>query len=641
MALAGIELTYLVREVTSATEGYYVNNIYAINRNSILFKLHHPEKPDLFLTLSTVGMWLGSIKVDQMDENRLVKRLRNDLLRMKITRIEQIGVERIAYLTFSGFDKEFILICEFFGDGNILLCDKQLKVLALLHSIEVRHRELRVGSTYAPPPQKGLNIFDINEKNFDEARTVTTPIVKWLGRTFGLPAKYAEQILNMAKVDFATPSDQITPENVGQIVDAASTLTSRIVNGQHDPVIVKTDKGPDVYPVRTDEMTDAEPVPTFMEGLDRVLSERLLEQGKDVQATEIDKKIADLQSIIDEQDKAELQVKEKAEAIAKVAKSLFELSSTGIASIVDPRAVQNLKFQNAEIIKEKGITFVKINNEKIQIKETASIPAIASVLYDESKKQAGAIQYIVNLRAKNQAAIEKLRKQSTMARESVSLTQMRRKNWFERYRWFFTTDGLLAIGGRDSSSNSAIIRKHLEKDDKVFHAEVFGSPFFILKQVPDEIPFDSLNEVAHATVCFSRAWREAMYGMSAYWINPEQVKKAAPSGQFLPRGSFVLEGQKNFVKISDLMLAVGILEKDGYHLIMCGPLEAIKKSCICYATIKPGGSQMPDVAKRLRSEFIRLEEDIAKHFTIDDYVRVLPAGESHVAEVVLTKVDQP
>ena len=67
------------------------------------------------------------------------------------------------------------------------------------------------------------------------------------------------------------------------------------------------------------------------------------------------------------------------------------------------------------------------------------------------------------------------------AKQKVSFSEVRKKNWFERYRWFYTADGILAIGGRDSSSNSAIIRKHLEKNDKVFHAEISGSPFFLLK----------------------------------------------------------------------------------------------------------------------------------------------------------------
>ncbi|MEM4391765.1 MAG: ribosome rescue protein RqcH [Candidatus Nitrosotenuis sp.] len=638
MALAGIELTFLVKEISKTVEGYYVNNIYAINRNSILFKLHHPEKSDIFLVVSTIGMWFSTIKIDQMDENRMVKRLRDDLLRMKITKIEQIGVERIAYLTFSGFDKEFILICEFFGDGNILLCDRNLKVLALLHSIEVRHRELKVGTIYTPPPQKGLNIFDINEKNFDDARSVTTPIVKWLGRTFGLPSKYAEMILKESQIGFETPSEQLAQDDIARIVRAAEDLTSRIVNGDHAPAIVATEKGHEVYPIKPTGAA-AEDVPSFMEGLDKVFSKALLEQGKAKQSTELDKKISELQSTIEEQDKAILQVQERSEAIAKVAKALFELSSTGVLAISDPRSLECLKMQNAEIVKEKGITYIKITGEKVQIKEDSSIPAIASTLFDESKKQSSAIHYIVNLREKNQIAVEKLRRQSTIAQQSISYTEVRKKNWFERYRWFYTTDGLLAIGGRDSSSNSAIIRKHLGKDDKVFHAEIFGSPFFILKDVPGNIPFDSLNEVAHATVCFSRAWREAMYGMSAYWINPEQVKKAAPSGQFLAKGSFVLEGQKNFIRAGDLKLAVGIMEKDRRHIIMCGPPGPVKKYCICYAIVQPGGSEMPDVAKKLRADFIRLQEDIAKQFTVDDYVRVLPAGTSHIVEIVQSKVE--
>jgi predicted ribosome quality control (RQC) complex YloA/Tae2 family protein len=640
MALAGIELTFLVGEISKKTIDYYVNNIYSINKDSVLFKLHHPQNADLFLVVSTIGMWFSSIKIDQIEENKLVRRLRDDLTRLKIVKIDQIGLERIAYLTFSGFDKEFVLICEFFGDGNIILCNKDLKILALLHSIEVRHRELRVGATYTPPPQNGLNILNISEKDFAELRSISIPVVKWLGRTYGLPARYAEEILRAAKVDFDTAGISLTDGNVKEIITAAKILTQRVVSGDHEPVIVKTQDDFDIYPVALNaKETEFERIPSFMEGLDRVFSKILLEKGKVAQTSSLDKKISDLQSKIEEQNKAILQVKERAEKTSSVAKALFGLSSVGVATITDPASVELLRLQNAEIVKEKGQTFIKINNEKIQIRTDAAIPAIASTLFDESKRQSSAIESIQRLLAKNQKELEKIKSQSLVAKESVSFTQIRKKNWYERYRWFYTSDGFLAIGGRDSSSNSAIIRKHLGKNDKVFHAEIFGSPFFILKDVPESIPFNSLNEVAHATVCFSRAWREAMYGMSGYWINPDQVKKAAPSGQFLAKGSFVLEGQKNFVRVPNLRLAVGILERDGYHLITCGPPEPIKNSCICYAIIEPGDSDIPEIAKRIRLEFIKLNEEIAKQFTIDDYVRVLPAGTSRIVDVGLSKVE--
>ena len=114
MALSGIELRYLKNEISNKIRDYYVSNIYGITNNSLLFKLHHPKKPDEMLMLSTSGIWISSVKIDQIEQNKILKRLRNDLLRLKLTKIEQIGVERVIYLTFSGFDKEFILVGEFF-----------------------------------------------------------------------------------------------------------------------------------------------------------------------------------------------------------------------------------------------------------------------------------------------------------------------------------------------------------------------------------------------------------------------------------------------------------------------------------------------------------------------------------------------
>ena len=152
MEIAGIELRYLVDKISKETDGYYVSNIYGIDRDSLLFKLHHPDKPDILLVLSTMGLWITSVRVQQVDENRLVRRLRSDLLRLKLSGVKQPGLERLAYLRFSGFDREFVLVGEFFGGGNIILCNDKMKVLALQHAIDVRHRGIKVGLDYVPPP---------------------------------------------------------------------------------------------------------------------------------------------------------------------------------------------------------------------------------------------------------------------------------------------------------------------------------------------------------------------------------------------------------------------------------------------------------------------------------------------------------
>ena len=635
MTLAGIELRYLVEEITKGIKDYYVSNIYGITRNSVLFKLHHPEKTDILLMFSTFGLWTTGIKIDQIEENRLIKRLRNDLLRAKITSIKQIGSERIVYVTFTGFDQEFVLVGEFFSEGNIILCNKEMKILSLLHSIDVRHRKLGVGLTYVSPPSSGLDLFDVTRDDIEQIRTVQTAVVRWVGRTLGLPTKYAEEITKIAGIDPQVIGNTLSEEQVGKIFQATRNLIDKVVGGNHEPYIVHNEKGADVIPVPLGNVSEENctKVPSFMKGLDLLFSENLLEQGKSSQSTTANEKIAELEHKLEEQNKAISLVKERANGISSVAKALQGIASSGVTSIEDPKIVSLLAQYGSALRKEAGIPLISIGDEKIKVNPQSSIQAIASVLFNESKKQLRAIDTIESERKKTEKNLETFRKQASIARESVVFTVQKKKEWFERYRWFFTSDNLLAIGGRDASSNSSVIRKHLDKNDKVFHAEIVGSPFFVLKNEAED-KVSSVTEVAQATVCFSRAWREGLYGLNAYWVRPDQIKTAAPSGQFIAKGSFVIEGTRNFVQVSSLQLSVGLYEKNDNYSLMCGPPSAVKKKCIYFVTIEPTGQEMTEIAKKIKLEFLKFEEkkEVIKSINIDDFIRALPAGDSHIIE---------
>ena len=631
MTLAGIELRYLVEQISEQAQDYYVSNIYGITKDSLLFKLHHTEKSDLFMMISTFGVWLTSVKIDQMEPNRLLKRLRSDLLRLKLKKIKQIGSERIAYFTFEGFGKEFVLVGEFFGDGNILLCNNDMKILALQHSIDVRHRKLRVGLEYAQPPKSGLDIFNMSESDFDDLKTTDLVAGKWFGRTLGLPKKYVEGIFGDANIDSKKVGNLLTHDEIKKILETTKKIVSDVTSGKHDAIIVRNEKT-EVLPLKLGKLEgEITNVNSFIEGLDTVFTGDLVEKGKSIQSSGSDKKIKELQTQISEQEKAIETVKERSRSITNVANSLFEMVSRGTISLEDISAQETLASHNAKLVNEKGISLIVIQDEKIKINIKASLQSIASVLFDEAKKQSGAISSIEEVKAKTKKKLEKLQNKTESERDTILVSEIRKKSWYERYRWFFTSDGFLVIGGRDAASNSAVVRKHLGKNDKIFHGDIHGSPFFILKDAKDA-PDTSMNEVAHATVCFSRAWKEGMYGVSAYWVNPEQVKKSAPSGEFLPKGSFSIEGQRNFINSANLKLAVGIIPQEDDYVLTCGPPETIKKNSICYAIIEPHGSEMVDAAKKIRVEFSKIYEEITKKISLDDFVRVLPAGQSQIKE---------
>ena len=634
MTLAGIELRFLVNQISENVKDYYISNIYGITKDSILFKLHHTEKNDLFMMISTSGVWLTKIKIDQIEQNKLLKRLRSDLLRLKVTKIEQIGAERIAYFIFEGFGKKFVLIGEFFGEGNILLCNSEMKILALQHSIDVRHRKLSVGLPYSPPPESGLDIFNLLESDFEDLKKTELGSAKWLGRTLGLPKKYVEAIFKLAKIDPKKIGNILTSQEIKNIFETSQKIVCDVISGNHDPVIIRNEKT-EVIPLNLDGINgEIQKVSSFIDGLDTVFSENIIKKGKSLQSSSSDKKIKELETQISEQEKAIELVKERSDNITKVANSLFEMISKGIVSLTENSAQEILTNLDAKLIKEKGITLLHIRDEKIKINIDSSLHSIASVLFNEAKKQSGAIKSIQEIKEKTEKRLEKLRNKTELEKDSIKVSEIRKKNWYERYRWFFTSDGFLTIGGRDAASNSAVIRKQLDKNDIVFHGDIFGSPFFILKNAVN-VPDRTMEEIAQATVCFSRAWREGLYGVSAFWVNPDQIKKSAPSGEFLPKGSFTIEGQRNFIKSNTLKLAVGIIPQEENYVLTCGPLESIKKNSICYAIIEPHGFEMVDAAKKIRMEFSRKYEKITKQITVDDFVRVLPAGKSQVKEIAL------
>lgn len=669
MDIAGIELRYLASSLDRKTAGYYVSNIYGVSRQSLVFKLHHPEKPDIMLMFSTMGLWESAVRIAQIEPNRLVARLRRDLARLRIEGVEQPGTERMAYVRLGGFGRERVLVGEFFGDGNIVLCDGGMKILALLHSLEVRHRKLAVGLEYAPPPPNSADVLAVTGGQLGEALRGAGGLGtggagsrlradRWLGRTLGLPARYVGRMLELAGIDAALPCSRLLEADLDAVAASVRGIAGDVAAGRHEPAAVAaagSAGAEEVHPVvllaggagRT-------PLDTFEKGLDRLFTEQILEAGRAGQSRGSDSRIGELRAQIEDQTAAAAAVREKASRISALAGAL-QAAAASARSLSEPAAAAVLSGHGAERLSDRGSPVVAVAGARIAVDPAASLHSAASRLYDEAKRQSAAAPRIEALRKKAERRLAELQGRSEAERRSVTFAEVRKKAWYERYRWFFTAGGLLAVGGRDSSSNSSIIRKHLEPGDAVFHAEVGGSPFFVLKGALAHRPAEQdrgrhrqprdaaaaaasqagLAEAAHATVCFSRAWREAMYGLSAYWVEPEQVKKSAPSGQFLPRGSFTIEGRRNFVRVPALRLAVGMAPAGsgrGGPAIACGPPQAVREFCSAYATIEPGGMTASDAAKRLRGEFARIDEQAATALPLDDYVRALPAGRSRVAK---------
>ena len=112
-----------------------------------------------------------------------------------------------------------------------------------------------------------------------------------------------------------------------------------------------------------------------------------------------------------------------------------------------------------------------------------NVAKTASSLFTRAKEMERGGSSIEELTDHSRVNIYKLKNQAeSIHKKHIFVKQQRESKWYERYRWFITSDGFLAIGGRDASSNSAIIRKYLTEQDLVFHAEI-PAPHFSLSKM--------------------------------------------------------------------------------------------------------------------------------------------------------------
>ena len=644
MELSGIELHYLVNKISSKiTSSYYVSNISSITKNSILLKLHHPTESDINLIVSTKGIWITSKKYKQMEEHQLLSILSREIERAKINSVSQPGSERIFFLHFISKDnKERKLVVEIFGKGNIILCDESMKILWILNPVEVRHRILKTGLEYVLPPNRGEDVFQISLEGMKKSRDTqpeNTDLVRWLAKCTSLPRKYIEEILLHSGIS-AKYANYLSDNDVEIIYDKTKEITSKVIDeANHEPSIIvdKLGLAIDASPIVMSGDSNAKKVESYMDGIDQVLSNEIISIGRSLKTEETDRKILELEHDLEEQNKAKTQVITRSQNLRRVAHELMNLSSMGNEDMNDSTVRSLLENNDSKIVMENGITYLNIQNERIKFE--SSIPKFSSLLFSRAKElERGAIN-IDKASEELRLRVEKLQNQTQKIHEKIQFSKLESKQWYERYRWFVTSDGYLVIGGRDASSNSAIIRKYMTENDIIFHAEIHGSPFFLVKNVNNQEKQDSsyVEETAQATISFSRAWKDGLSSGDAYWVFPNQVKKGAPTGQFLPKGSFVIEGKRNFCRGIELKLSIGLVQIEKKYSIVCGPLNAVRKRSLVFASLLPGGTDPMNLAKKVKSEFVRaiseFDQSLAeycKKISLDEFIRMLPTGQSKI-----------
>ena len=107
----------------------------------------------------------------------------------------------------------------------------------------------------------------------------------------------------------------------------------------------------------------------------------------------------------------------------------------------DEHALEAMLAENsAAIVKDKGVAYIEVSGERVVMQQ--NLAKASSLLFERAKEMERGNASIEVARSKIVEQIEKLRTKTAAIHKKVVVREQSSKEWFERYRWFVTSDGL-------------------------------------------------------------------------------------------------------------------------------------------------------------------------------------------------------
>ncbi|MFD1642344.1 ribosome rescue protein RqcH [Halohasta litorea] len=679
--LSSIDLAALVTEL-GRYEGAKVDKAYLYGDDLLRLKMRDYDRGRIELMIEVGDVKRAHMAdPDHVSDApgrppNFAKMIRNRLGGADFAGVSQYEFDRILVFEFERPDANTTIVAELFGQGNIAVLDEHGEVVQSLETVRLKSRTVAPGSQYEFPDSR-IDPLAVSYDAFErEMAASSTDVVRTLATQLNLGGLYAEEVCTRAGVEKELDIETADESTYRAVYDALDDLATRVKAGDFDPrLYLDEDRVVDVTPFplaeREAEELSEEAYDNFNDAVDEYFYrfDRSEEETDDTEPTtskpDFESEIAKQKRIIEQQQQAIEGFDEQADAERAKAEALYanyDLVDEILTTIQNARdegvpwdeigetlaagAEQGIPAAEAvvDVDGSNGTVTIDLDETRATIDATTGVEKNADELYKEAKrveeKKEGAKAAIENTRedleavkARREAweaedqdeegddeadAEDEYDEVDWTARQSVPIK--RNEQWYERFRWFHTTDGFLVIGGRNADQNEELVKKYMSRGDKFFHAQAHGAPVTILKATgPSEaakeidFPESTLNQAATFAVSHSSVWKAGQYSGDVYMVDPDQVSKTPESGEYIEKGSFVIRGDRTYFDDTAVDLAVGI-QCEPQTRVVGGPTPAVEENAATHLRLHPGKFAQNDMAKRCYRE-------LKERFTDEGFVR--------------------
>ncbi|WP_284014039.1 ribosome rescue protein RqcH [Halobaculum litoreum] len=689
--MTSVDLAALVGEL-SRYEGAKVDKVYLYGDDLVRFKLRDYDRGRVELLVET-----GDVKRCHVADPAHVpdapgrppefaKTLRSRLAGGELADVEQYEFDRILSFDFDRPDANTTVVAELFGEGNVAVLDETGEVQRSLETVRLKSRTVAPGSRYEYP-QSRIDPFEARYEVFEARMDESdTDVVRTLATQLNMGGLYAEEFCTRAGVEKTLAIADAGEDQYRAIHDAIERMGERLRSGDLAPrVYLEDGEVVDVTPLPLEERDglESEAFDDFNAALDTYFHRLDLTEDEEVDdAPDFEAEIAKKRRIIDQQEGAIDDFDERAQAEREKAEAVYAHYDlvAGVLTTIQGAREEGRSWEEidetflegadrgipaAEAVKgvdgAEGTVDVALDDTVVTLDAKTGPEKNADRLYQEAKrieeKKEGALAAIENTREELEAV--KQRKEAWkrddgddeaddddgeeheatdwLSRASVPVRN--RDHWYDRFRWFETSDGFLVIGGRNADQNEELVKNYMEGRDLFCHAQAHGGPVTLIKATdPSEaardvtIPEQSRREAAQFAVSYSSVWKDGRGAGDAYVVTPDQVSKTPESGEYIEKGGFVIRGERDYYRDVAAEVAVGV-QVEPETRVIGGPPSAVEPRAETTIRLTPGQFAQNDAAMkcyRLLKERFADQSFVRKVASADRVQEFLPPGESDV-----------
>lgn len=551
--------------------------------------------------------------------------LRKHMLNKTISDISQHEFDRIVEIDVDGCR----LVIELFSTGNVILTEKGM-IIGLLERRAWKDRTLKPKEFYRYPPGN-LNPLKYSFFGFRSILAQTgKDVVRSLATDFGFGGTYAEEACKVLVIDKDKPTTHLSQQEV----DRLFRFVEQLKWSKPKPAIFFDDKTEvDVVPIGMETYKDYgrkefnsfnKAVEAYFEALKKLEKKKKVAKVSKTERERIKKIQKSQEAQLEDLRKREERCRRIANLLyreyamfVKVLAQLSQWKDEGkawkeIKKLARAQGmVKDLKPRQALIIFTVEGTDVELDFRK-------SVKESANYFFEESKKAKRKAEGLVE-------AMEKFKVRPLF--EEKPEAEKPEAAWYEKYRWFVSSDGILVIAGKNAEQNEDMIRKHARPYDVVVHADIHGSPFAVIRNdKKSKVQDRTIEEAAQFVAAYSRAWDLKLVATDVYYIAPDQVVKEPG----LPLGSFMIRGERRWLRKVKTELAVGIKQEVMGARLISGSPAMVREQTGYAVVVVPGERSADRLAKQIKIKLLRKVpveiKNAVKAIDLEKIKRIIPHG---------------